>query len=737
MLTFDFETHLLDLPISKTKPVLAAMGDTQTKIEIFSAGDAIDRIIDSRESWSGWNVAFDALLVFPHAPQVVIQKYADKQVFDAMLADKILAIRDGSYRRRRFSLGESSWYWLRENLDSDKYGSDELKKLFTAKKNTKAAEKRDRLISALKNAAKTLEPEALEHLDEVLEELHTSWEDIPWRYKYGFLDGVRPSDLPKEATRYVKDDVWFSQTLGDTFRDIAKKERYVDSDGWPRTTSDESTYAFGLQLTAEVGFFARQSYLATLQKQAKSTVDTLAPLLSAEELIKIRTTGPHKGTWGMNQKNVQKMVEEEYLAAGIEPPRTDTGAPRRDAETLDQCPGKRAALFREWVKASRFLDVEYPMLSKGRVLYTAFDSMLVTGRVASRNTGLGQINSLNLKKKGGILEAFEPPTIEEAKEIHARLGLRFPSLPAGDRYVILDADYAQLELFTAALRFVFDATGKLEYVPGVSPLADTLMQGLDVHSMIASADLGVRYSDFRVSYEAGEAEAKKHRQLAKPVIYGALGMMGARRMALTAFQQGTKMAVLPNGLWDYEESVRVAERLLEACYHMFPDIRKYRRSFQHTGGDGINAFALPSFTVRGGCSPSEAGNYAIQAPAAKITKRALFWLWYLIVTGAKGHPLEGALPFMYVHDQIRLYVPRSKITIAAKVLKEVMTKSKEQEVPFITGKDAEPAASTLVTKDLDPIWKNGELQVVEVPTEVPSFEFPWQDQEPVNWLYSE
>ena len=87
MLTFDFETHLLDLPISKTKPVLAAMGDTQTKIEIFSAGDAIDRIIDSRESWSGWNVAFDALLVFPHAPQVVIQKYADIQVFDSMLAD--------------------------------------------------------------------------------------------------------------------------------------------------------------------------------------------------------------------------------------------------------------------------------------------------------------------------------------------------------------------------------------------------------------------------------------------------------------------------------------------------------------------------------------------------------------------------------------------------------------------------------------------------------------------------
>lgn len=743
MITVDLETFLIELPFSKIRPVICSYKVDGRDAELLSIKEAVQRI---REDFSygvhniiGWNIGFDFLVLFKYMKEDILKAYANNSIIDIMIADKILAIKNGDFKRRRFSLEAAAKHWLLEDLSELKHGEAPI---FSARSTSKLGKKRKELFEALTIAAKLRirkNPNWIDVLDTALEEAEISFSDIPWRYKYAFLAGVRPSDYPQKAKEYALGDVIHTERIATKVQQAAIAEHYHYADEWPRAAAEESAYDFGLKLMAEVGYFTRTEYLKNLKNLHSKILESTTTALKAIGLLKLRTTGPHKGTYGMDQKMVRAAIADAYEKAGIPVPLTKGGAVSYSSSTLDQCPGRKMEMFKIWNESHRFLDVTYPLLynnGKSRV-FTFFDSMLITGRVASRDGGSGQFNSLNIAKKGGIQETFRPPTIAEAKQIHKELRLPFPKLPKKDRYVILDIDYSQAELFTAATALVYKATGKVGYTPGVSALADALMQKKDVHSMIGAADLGMTYEQFMKLKQQKDPVVLQARQITKAVDFGALGLMGPETMAIEAFSQGFKIETHPNGMWDFSASVATAKRVLDNMLVMFPDIKQHRDDLRYnrlSKTQEITAFAVPEFSLRGNCSAPQAGNYIIQKPAARMVKRLVFWLWYTIIV-KKDPAFAGALPFKFLHDQVSMYVPESKGQEAAKLLLELAVKSKKLTCPgMITGKDAEPVLSDLVSKSAEPTYKNGKLVTTRIKKSVPTIALPWGDK-PMSWLW--
>ena len=499
---------------------------------------------------------------------------------------------------------------------------------------------------------------------------------------------------------------------------------------------------FALQLTAEVGFWVRPDYVAQMRQYAEETKAELQEALFMKGLVKMRTTGEHKGTIGMDAKEVQDMVRAAFLDAGVEPPYSDGGLKdklaweeaealgedtdrltppekwgvKRDQQTLKECPGRKAEAYRAWQEAQRLCDVFMPILERPN-LRTAFNSLILTTRTSSgadEENGGSEINSQNLKKEGGIQQAFRPPTPEEADVVRNRLKLPRYRLTNGDRYVFLAGDYASGELYPLSIKMIYDRTGRIGYEPGLSPLADDLMHGTDVLSKVAATELRVDYDYFVKNRKGSSGEAKKFkkaRQNEKPVLYGAGGMMGPKTMAVQAFaKDGTKMASLPGGLWDVQGSIRVAAALLKTTLQLYPDLAEHRDRYSDWSRRYL-AFCLPSWLQRGDCKPTEAGNFVFQPPVARMAKRAVFEVWRAIYRGDPD--FEGCLGVQgFLHDELRLIVPESMVHFSGEALRRIMLASKEIECPGMTlQSQVVPVATEVMEKDAEPSYLDGRLIV--------------------------
>jgi len=805
---FDFETTLTDGFRLETIPICKGLyADRHSSVLLPS--DCVSwlrRLLRSgadqppavRPKGVGFALAFDMLQFF-RCPSFstadvleILQAYADGRLIDIRCADKLTSIQAGDFERRVFTLAEA--YKARTGkVIADQKGMNHP--IIGA---YKKGVKKDQKLAWLKafgaaqrayiSGDRTAADTALAAACAIV-----PLADVPWRYKYAFLYGLPLAMWPAEAKAYVIADCKETAELGAVVCSAAQEAQvpidldgvlqsgYLGPDGLPLHTAFESAMDFGLQLMCEVGFFIRDEYVSDMVQFYEETRAETQDALFMKGLIKVRKTGEHKGTLGMDAKEVQEMVRDAFVSEGLEPPLSEGGeaqkaawtagnrdpknapeewATKRDKNTLLECPGRKAELYRAWQTAQRMCEVKLPLLQR-KPLRTAINSMVITSRTSSgadEENGGAEFNSQNLDKEGGVQQAFRPPTMEEMRVIQKRLHLPKFELEPGDRYVILDADYATLECHTGATQFIYRRTGRMGYQPGVSELADDLMLETDIHSKIAVSDWIMRGyraadgydfsgADFDEAYKYFRVRRKKDpeyalaRQTKKPVIFGALGMMGAYRLAMQAFSlHGIKLGCHENGMWDPAGSVEVAKRSLAICLELYPDIAEHRQQGYDGGTDQL-AYCMPSMLQRGRCLPTEWGNWAIQPEAARIFKRAIFGDWRKIYDVKRYPAFAGCTVFIGVHDSIGMYVPESQVHEASLEHRRTMLDSKEVSCPGMT-KDSQvvPVATEVMEKSAEPTYRDGRLVVT--PCSIPVAkrpEFLWHNHPrgAYGWLLEE
>lgn len=746
----DFETLVFKGFRAGTPAVALGTYCAQTDTsDILLADDAwawIAERIQAGDKLIGWNFAFDMLVAATGCAggdvRTILDAYENEQLICLMKADKMLAIQNGTYRRRSFSLEGAYRSWLNRSV-ADKGSSHPI---IGATKGVKKVAKNRWLRKFAKwqhdlVAGRFAPPPSDIPLVE-----------IPWRYKYALLRRLPLELWPLEAQKYLGSDCIEVAELAPHICAAAAANGYTEAGGLPKHTVFESQVAFTLALTENVGFFTRTEYVKEMQRQAETTMQELQAVLQShlamfldkdgvlQKLLKVRDSGEKKGTLGPNQKALRAMVEQGYAQVGLKPPRTKPSATHKNGQVsindkvLAETPGRIPEVFRAWAKAARNAEIFCPLLLKKDLRTSYVDT--ITMRIASKSgeddIEGAEFNATNLPREGGVRQAFRPPTIDEYIEIAKRLRLPPVEFQPGDRFIILGADYAAAECYTGAINILYRLTGNAEYERGVSQLADDLMDGIDIPTMIASMEFGVSYEAMKKGRKTRK-DYKDGRQRAKNVFYGLLGMMGAPTMARQAFRvSGVKFATLKNGMWDISGSIAAAKKTIKIALSRYPDIAAHRRQFDFNSRH--QAITFPSELERGDCFATEAGSWIIQPGVARMMKRAIKNIWRRIY-GCKsaGSPAGhmGLVVFNDNHDECLAYCLERFAHEGGEVIREEMLASKEIECPGMVARHhVIPIAMEVWEKDIERTEENGRLVVTPCTLPNPPVPvYPWDTYE--------
>ncbi|NJL51050.1 MAG: hypothetical protein HC930_00500 [Hydrococcus sp. SU_1_0] len=209
---------------------------------------------------------------------------------------------------------------------------------------------------------------------------------------------------------------------------------------------------------------------------------------------------------------------------------------------------------------------------------------------------------------------------------------------ATDGYLLVDADYSQIELRLAATRM---------HVP---TLIEAFIQGKDIHSLTGS-----------YIYDCGiEDLTLQQRKLGKILNLGLIYGMGAEKFRLNAAK---KFGV-------YLTATRTKE-LREMFFTLYPEIERYhqscRRSWQQ--GQSKASSTLGRANIWSSKSPklNQIINYPIQADCADILKQAIS-NWHLECL----HQKLDAYLVLTAYDQLVIEVKQEQVDYAAKILEKVM-----------------------------------------------------------------
>lgn len=209
---------------------------------------------------------------------------------------------------------------------------------------------------------------------------------------------------------------------------------------------------------------------------------------------------------------------------------------------------------------------------------------------------------------------------------------------ATDGYLLVDADYSQIELRLAATRM---------HVP---TLIEAFRQGKDIHSLTGSYIYDCELEDLTL----------QQRKLGKILNLGLIYGMGAEKFRLNAAK---KFGV-------YLTAARSRE-LREMFFTLYPEIEGYhqacRRSWQQ--GQSKASSTLGRANIWSSKSPklNQIINYPIQADCADILKQAIS-NWHLECL----HQKLDAYLVLTAYDQLVIEVKQEQVDYAAKILEKVM-----------------------------------------------------------------
>jgi len=479
-----------------------------------------------------------------------------------------------------------------------------------------------------------------------------------WRTGYAELLETPLDQWPQGAIDYAVDDATDTLELYNHQEDRAYNMRYLLPDQDSQTRAD-----LGLRLMSVWGVRTDGASVEALKAATDKRFEELKFELQAAGLVRTKRTP--KGKESKNLAQTRELVERSFSGPTV--PRTDKGAIKTDADTLELCNDPLASVLHEYVGLEKSAGAFVNKLREGAELpiHPSFNVLVNSGRTSSSSPNIQQ-----QPRVPGVRECFTP-----------RPG-----------WLYLACDYDSQEL-RAWAQVCLDLVGQ-------STLAEKYQADPDFDPHLdfaASKMLGISYEEAQVRKRAGDKVVKEYRQQAKPANFGF--PVGMSYKTFRTYVRGYGLKI----------SEDEAEERRSQWYAQWPESQKYfeeinRQVGQAGEGDIIQ---LRSGRKRGFCRYTVAANTYFQGLAADASKLALWW-----VTRAchidQSSPLYGCRPVIFLHDEIIMEAPEAYAHLAAPELERLMVKAMQLYVPDVPCR-ATAALMRRWAKGAEPAYIDGKL----------------------------
>jgi len=378
------------------------------------------------------------------------------------------------------------------------------------------------------------------------------------------------------------------------------------------------------------GIAVDRAHLAALSREMQTRIDAL------QERVHARAGHP------FNLGSPQQLgvvlfdeLEAHRLADLPKPKRTATGQYKTDHEVLEKLAPHHevAQLALEWRQLSKlkgtYVDSLPTMVdaSTQRVHTTFNQAVAATGRLSSEDPNLQNI----------------PIRTEEGRKVRAAF------VPRGKGWVLLSADYSQIELRILA------------HVSGDKALVEAFSRGEDIHTRTAALVHGL----------LPNMVTPELRNQAKVINYGLMYGMGASRLAA---ETGLRPPEAKKFIDGYFRALPGVKRCLDDSLAYAREKKEVRTMFGRRR-------PLPDIDSTNGMQRIAAENMAVNTPiqgaAADIVKRAM-----LAVHAALAERGLRARLLLQVHDELVLDVPVDELTEVQRLVKDAMTGAAQLSVPL-------------------------------------------------------
>jgi DNA polymerase I-like protein with 3'-5' exonuclease and polymerase domains len=456
------------------------------------------------------------------------------------------------------------------------------------------------------------------------------------RLNFSTLDGLPLDQWPKTAVKYAVDDaVWTLKVYQSQAGESA-----ITSAGRPvMPLEDEQAQleaALALHLCAVWG-------MKTDPTRVKAFIDSVTKV-AEEGKAMARDLGFMRDNGSRNMKALKDLVKKAYDG---KPPTTEKGAVSTSKEVLEESKDPALIAYAKTLSAAKMVSTYAPILAAPSV-HPRYNAIVGTGRTSCRKP-----NMQNPPREGGFRACFVPRSREG--------------------FVYVSADYSQIELVALAQLNLWWF--------GASQMAKVLKRGDDIHCRFVADLKGWSYEDTVKRHKAGDPEVKKARQMAKGVLYGLPGGLGAE--SLVAFMKGSGVAI----------TVEQAERLKAQYLKSWPEMVLYFERASKLTRFGPATIVHPvSNRQRGGLTFCQCLNTPFQGLTADGAKAALVAVVRACFVEPDS-PLAGCHPCLFLHDEIMIEAPVAKAEAAATELSRLMVKVMGRYIPDIPV-EAEPKIST-------------------------------------------
>jgi hypothetical protein len=494
-----------------------------------------------------------------------------------------------------------------------------------------------------------------------------------WRLRYGELIDVPLKDWPIEAEQYARKDAKGTRQVHaaqDHWRDL------LDDD--PRQT----LFAFARRKMVHRGIITDGATCDLYLSEVHAEIEKARQTLLAHGLIRgsVDLDGkrvPPSKVGTKDMKRARERMERVCAEAGIEVKRTPKEGVCLNAEATRDSGDPVLKAYSLYTSAATTIS-KVEMLkegSKGLPLQTEFVNLLENGRCSTRIPKLWVgVQMQNLPKVGRMRNCFI-----------ARPG-----------YALVDIDYAMHELVTVAQAQIWLGASR--------KLADALNDNRDVHCDVGCGLMGV-------SYEEMLANKKKkpyslHRDQSKEVNFGGWGVMSVKRLRASMNRKRQDGDPLVDD-WRAAEIMRAwetrwdPEEYFSAVARFFPDNNRWALG-------SIRQFV--SNRVRAYIAFPDACNGIFSGLAADAAGMAYTAVCRACELAEPGEALYDCHPVLTVHDSIVLEVPLATLHASATEATRIYVEVGQSYTPDVQLR-AEPAASLMLDKNAEPVYKNGELQL--------------------------
>jgi len=729
---FDTETHLIK-PGTKHPPMVCASVAKDSKGDLLTPEKALAffRAIIKSKTMILANAPFDMGVVIAYAKKLgidlipeIFEAYLRQGVFDVLLCQRLSALADGNMGYHPIT------------RDPVRYSLDQTTEIVTGRTNAKANDK--------------------------------------WRLRYQELDGIPFEFWPEQAKTYPVDDVLNTHDVA--MLQVKKNRNLHDLQNQMYTD-------FCLVLGAARGFQVDPPRIDALEKK---TIDDRA--VRQAEMIRLgflrEETKKGERVVIKNSSAVKRKVAQAFGVSG----KCDTcnGTAKVPSETkCPKCGGEKCAacnMTGTVVKTKRHTPCKgkgcegcsdtgkmiagykgcKACSTTGLDLKSAPYPLTATGGVSAGRDALDESGDDDLLEfarydetakvlstyipwlregidpKGNVQPlTLEPRVLKETGRIgyggaaHTMpqdMGVR-ECIVARDGMAIIAGDYVGCELRTHA-QSCYDMVG-------YSRLGDALNSGIDVHSQLGAKTAGVPYSEMVAKRDTVKS-FKDQRNAAKPINFGAPGLLGAPILVMQQRKQGPdttapngkvykglRFCILAGGQSECgtKKITKWYDRLIspmcEACVYTAAGIIK---DWKETWTENVEYFKLVKaihksgtltqhYTkrIRSGMTLCSTANGFFQGLASDVIKLAIQRVSYEMYC-VKPSALYGSFLILPVHDELLIESPLDRVHEASERLKQIMIECMVEMCPRMeAAAEVDVAAMLRWSKFAKTIYEDGRL----------------------------